>query len=419
MTMQKYSKIISLLSIAFFSVTSSNLAYSVELAHTSQLQHNTRDNQNGVYNIFVGNNLIKSNNKNRLKRSLSYDYYSQNLLNGYQLPSLDHIQEYVTEHNNALPDTWGAEEGNKKTWAQPKLLTELGKNISTELLCTNVSGCNGEISFSMIGGFFLSNYETQQSFYASLVAKTSDGSDFKFISDAYLADPRKPGSYFKAIIPKNDWSTHYSYKVKYGDPIAYFMIDPKLKILSVNGNKNQIFDGSETQSAGTFWKLQWDSLMGAGTQIDNTYSISHGLTTTDTASLGYQLGVSMGTDEGFFNANISTTISQSWQHSASVQDIKTYSTNLIFLPKEYDQVVGYYNLMLGFYTQAPLLEHFLDPNNSNGFNYLLNNSSLGSSFAKLELARALPVTDKGVQSNIDAQSPSGEFIHATVEEKAI
>ena len=117
-----------------------------------------------VYNIYAGNQLIASNEQSRLLRSNSKNPLTSIYLPGYEMPSFAHIGEYIQNHNNALPLTWGAEEDNKKTWAQAKSYSSLRQDLATELVCTDVTGCKGDIAFARWGGgIFISNSKTQQS----------------------------------------------------------------------------------------------------------------------------------------------------------------------------------------------------------------------------------------------------------------
>jgi hypothetical protein len=365
-----------------------------------------------VYNIYAGNQLIASNEQSRLLRSNSKNPLTSIYLPGYEMPSFAHIGEYIQNHNNALPLTWGAEEDNKKTWAQAKSYSSLRQDLATELVCTDVTGCKGDIAFARWGGgIFISNSKTQQSGYF----KTSD--DDSLFDKGYVTDGK--GDFIEISMDNFNWS-HYPFDVKFNEPIAYLLINPNKEHAYINNIKEPLFDGTETQSAGTFWKLAWQSLMGAGTSIDNTYSITHGLTKTEVYSLGYQLGAAFESGiPGVFNLSIESSINERWDKSTAVNDAKSYVTRISFPAENYDAVVAYYNLMLGFHTYAPLLEKFLDPNNPNGFNAKINESVKSDSFVSLELARSLPIGNKGVETNIDAQTPSGDFIYGTIKKPSV
>ncbi|RDB36022.1 hypothetical protein [Spirobacillus cienkowskii] len=365
-----------------------------------------------VYNIYAGNKLIASNEQSHLLRSNSKNPLTSIYLPGYEMPSFAHIDEYIQSHNNALPLTWGAEEGNKRTWAQAKPYSSLGQDLATELVCTDVTGCKGDIAFSnWAGSIFISNSKSQQSGYFTTSRSSS------LFDKVYVTDGK--GDFIEISMTGFNWS-HYPFDVKFNEPIAYLLLNPENKNAYINDINEPLFDGTETQSAGTFWKLAWQSLMGAGTSIDNTYSIAHGLTKTEIDSLGYQIGAEFTSGiPGIFELNISSSIYQRWDKSTAVNDVKSYSTRISFPADNYDSVVAYYNLMLGFHTYAPLLEKFLDPNNPNGFNAKINESVKSDSFVSLELARSLPIGSTGVETNIDAQTPSGEFIYGTIKKPSI
>ncbi|KAB8033276.1 hypothetical protein [Fluviispira multicolorata] len=380
-----------------------------------------------IYQIYEGNRLLETNSNARFKRSLPDR--GQNLsepIPSFPMPSFNKIDAYVNNHNGAFPYTWGADADNKKTWTQEKTFASLDyKDIGTELVCLDPTGCHGAFSVSNTISPPFHQTNVKNIGFAINNIKTNTMSWF------YVSDPNNSidkfyvtkgdGKFPEVTTPENSYSPAVEFNVKYNEPIAYIMFhsNPGEKLSVWNGNTGAPFveepitstDSSETQSTGTFWKLAWQSQVGRGSSLSNTFSITHGLTKTETSSLGYQLGVkqSFGID-GLFSTDISMNFNQNWGWSTAVTDQKTYSTQISF-PVDFsnDRAVAYYNLMLGVHSKAPLLEKFVDPQNPNGFN-----AQIVDHFVGLQMAKALPSGVSGVENAVDALTPSGEYIYGTL-----
>ncbi|WP_186644994.1 hypothetical protein [Fluviispira vulneris] len=423
MLKSKTKKITLLMSVSLSGIAFANSSN----GETRQIQSQP-NNEIVKYNIYAGNKLLKSNYNIRGKRSTGENRLSDPIPS-YPMPSFTNIDTYVNSHNGAFPMTWGIE--NQQNWSPARSYASLGyKDIGTELVCTDPTGCHGvlgverniqttapflppdsppgksvgfvlrDIKTNTVSWFYVEDYNDS---FDKFFAATGDGK-------------------FKEVTPSVDsFDLAIEFNAKYGEPIGYVLIksNPNESFKVWNGNNGspanlqQITsgDGSESLSSGTFWQLAWESQVGRGSALSNTISVTHGLSKTETSSLGYQLGVkeSAGFD-GLFSTEISTSFQQNWGWSTSVDDQKTYSTQISFpVDNDHDRGVAYYNLMLGVHTNAPQLEKFLDPSNPNGFNAQIQNN-----FVRLQMAKSLPTGVLGAENAVDAKAPSGEYIYGTL-----
>lgn len=67
-----------------------------------------------------------------------------NQLSSLPIPKMDGISDYVKNHNNSLPDTWGFEQTST-----PSTYSQLGfPALGTQLICRSKNGCSGEIKIA-------------------------------------------------------------------------------------------------------------------------------------------------------------------------------------------------------------------------------------------------------------------------------
>ncbi|BBH53421.1 hypothetical protein [Fluviispira sanaruensis] len=419
----KTKKIALLMSISLSGMAFANTSNGENWQNQSQ-----PNNEIVKYNIYAGNQLLKSNYNIRRKRSIGGNQLTAPIPS-YPMPSFTNIDNYVNSHGGSFPMTWGIE--NQQNWSPARSFASLGdKDIGTELVCTDPTGCHGILGIERNKittvpflppnspndksvGFVFKDIKTNSVswFY---VEDFNDSFDKFFV----VAGDGK----FKEVTPSVDsFNLAVEFNAKYGEPIGYILLKsyPNESFKVWNGNDGspavlqQITsgDGSESLSSGTFWQLAWESQVGRGSALSNTISVTHGLSKTETSSLGYQLGVkeSAGFD-GLFSTEISTSFQQNWGWSTNVDDQKTYSTQISFpVDNDHDRGVAYYNLMLGVHTNAPQLEQFLDPVNPNGFNAQIQNH-----FVRLQMAKSLPYGVLGAENSLDAKAPSGEYIYGTL-----
>lgn len=394
---------------------------------------------NIIYSIYQGNQLVKTN----ASPSISPKSYINNKLGEppyYPSPSLDSdkLSEFIKNNKNSLPVTWGIDT-ERTTWTNEQSYSSLGnKDIGTELVCLNTTGCSGEISSAIIShpkvwtspystlswdtptqAIYIKNLDNniKSGFYLQSIPENTF-----FIDKMYITDGNGK---FIALTPKTDNYSTIKYNVKFNETIGYFLLkstpNEKISIWDIDyindytkRSEEQMVtsnDGSEeTLSAGTYWQLAWTQYAGPNTSYSESETITHGITNTQTSSLGYQLGTKteFGVD-GLFKQDISLSFQQNWSWSTAIQDQTSSTLQISFPPLPTNRVLGIYNLMIGVHTKAPLLEKFLDPNNLYGFNgHIFNNP------VKFRLAKSLPSNIEGAENSTDAVSPGGSLINAAV-----
>ncbi len=406
-----------------------------------QLPHSAK--KRVIYSIYNGDQIVKSNDPAQKVHPILKSTQGYKEPPSYPAPALDSdkLTEFVSTHNNSLPLTWGIDT-ERTTWKGEQSYSSLGnKDFGTELYCTSTDGCHGEISAAIISqpSVWTSSYSTlswdhptlavrflnkdnniSSGFYLDSTSNAQSQID-NIIDKIYIADGQ---GHLNELKPGNNSYSKISYNVKYNEPIGYFLIksipnekttlwdidyintydttNGKQEITSANGS-------DETLSAGTFWQLGWTQYAGENTGYNQTETITHGITKTNSTNLGFQVGEKISANGVIVNEETSFTFQANWGWSTEIQDQTSSSLQIEFPARPERRVLGIYKLMIGVHSKAPFLENFLANNNRKGFN-----GHIYANPIQLRLARSLPNSVLNAENSTDAISQGGSNIHASV-----
>ena len=180
----------------------------------------TKEINSGLqYHVYQGNKLFTSFS-NHVPFNAQNEFVHNNSSPSFSVPSFDGFDQYVSK-NKALPQEWG-DQGN--TWQAPKTYQELGgQSIGTELICTKLSGCNGQLEFQRNSYNPILIITDLDSKVESTIDTSSDP-DKPAIKEIYLNDN---GKFRKPILKEDEYGEHdiITFKVNYNEPIAYLFFN--------------------------------------------------------------------------------------------------------------------------------------------------------------------------------------------------
>jgi hypothetical protein len=128
---------------------------------------------------------------------------------------------------------------------------------------------------------------------------------------------------------------------------------------SFSANWNQLMytemiDPASTVAQGStvletdYWQLQFQDIVPPNQPYTITHQLTSGVSQTDTTSFSYTVGISVGGSYADITADMSASLTKSFEHSVTVTTEETDTREIPVTVQSYTQIVGLYQLMQTF-----------------------------------------------------------------------